>query len=91
MYFDVGLPVRVVGEGEAVNASRVALQVEGSRHLFELAALPEAHLPHLHIGGESTGRHKSEEAQSDKVNDWSLVQSLASRYYSYVLCFLCSN
>lgn len=44
----------------------MALQVEGAGHLFELATLPEAHLPHLHIRSEATGGNKPEDRKSSR-------------------------
>ena len=46
-------PGGVGAEVEAEDAARVARQLEGARHLLELAGLAELDLPHLHVGRES--------------------------------------
>lgn len=55
------LPARVVGKGECVDSSRVALQVKGSHHLSEVSSFAKANLPHLHIRSEAAGRDKPEQ------------------------------
>lgn len=48
----------------------MALQVEGAGHLFEVATLPEAHLPYFHVRSEATGSHKPEDRTIQNVFTW---------------------
>lgn len=72
----------VIGKGECVNSSRVALQIKSSRHFPEFSSLSEADLPHLDVRSEAAWRNKPGHRQ--EISKMPIFLSLYCWMLSYV-------